>query len=135
MDSRTQGVVIKTVIFNFLTLIMAFVALYLIMRSSPDLPLFVPPGSTKPTLDNSMKSSKFVSGQEVLEIANSYSRGIRLSRLFELISERFGPHARFCVGCHIGVDFDCLMVYLESHGILSISDGVVFTSFPLARAM
>jgi len=101
----------------------------------PDLPLFVPPGSTKPTLDNSMKSSKSVSGQEVLDIANSYSRGIRLSRLFELISERFGPHARFCVGCHIGVDFDCLMVYLESHGILSIYDGVVFTSFPLARAM
>ena len=82
-----------------------------------------------------MKTSEFINGQEVIDIVNSNSHGIRLSRLSDLIGERFGPRVRFCVGCHIGVDFDSLMVYLESHGILSIHDGVVFNSFPLARAM
>lgn len=81
-----------------------------------------------------MKSCKFVTGQEVCDIANSYSRGIRLSRLLELIEEKYGTRVRFCVGCHIGVDFDCLMVYMESHGMVSIYNKVVFTSIPLARA-
>jgi hypothetical protein len=82
-----------------------------------------------------MKNTALINGQEIVEIVSANSHGIRLSRLLELVAERFGPNTRFNVGCHIGVDFDCLMVYLESHGILSIYDGVVFTSFPLARAM
>lgn len=82
-----------------------------------------------------MNPPTLINGQEVVTIVSENSHGVRLSRLFELVAERFGPRARFCVGCHIGVDFDSLMVYLESHGILSIYDGVVFNSFPMARAI
>lgn len=82
-----------------------------------------------------MKSPSLINGQEILGILEKHSHGIRLSRLLELVSERFGSHARFHTGCQIGLDVDDLLVHLEAHGKIMISNGVVFSSFSLIRTL
>ena len=80
-----------------------------------------------------MKSQSIINGQEILGIITEHPHGIRLSGLLERVAERFGSQARFHTSCQIGLDVDELLVYLEAHDKIMISNGVVFSSFALIR--
>ena len=81
-----------------------------------------------------MKSPAIVNGQEIVGILSAHPHGIKISQLFEITTRRFGNGMRFHIGFHIGLDFDDLLTYLESHGQIAIACGMAFASFPLAIA-
>jgi hypothetical protein len=82
-----------------------------------------------------MNPPAFFNGQEVIDIVSSHSNGIRLGRLIGIAAKRFGPGAFFHMSCHIGLDLDELLVYLEAHDRLVISKGVAFAPPRLCNAM
>ncbi len=81
-----------------------------------------------------MKSPAIVNGQEIVAIVSVHPHGIGISQLFEITTRRFGNGIRFHISFHIGLDFDELLTYLESHGQIAIACGIAFASFPLAIA-
>ena len=72
-----------------------------------------------------MKAITSINGNEIVDLVSANPNGIRLSRLIEKASDKFGPFVTFHTSSHIGVDLDSLLVFLEARNKIRIVRGVV----------
>ena len=71
-----------------------------------------------------------IHGNDIVDLITAYPDGIRLSQLAETVAKRFGLLAGFNSGSRVGLDFDGLLVSLESRHKLRIVKGVVYPGGP-----
>lgn len=75
-----------------------------------------------------------VSSHEISDLVATYPDGVRLSRLAETVSQRFGKSVTFHTGSAMGMDFDGLIAFLEARNKVRVVGGVVFPgSFSVPR--
>lgn len=67
-----------------------------------------------------------IHGHEIIDLVSAHPDGIRLSKLAELVAERFGKSATFHTCSTLGMDLDALLTFLEARDKVRIITGVVF---------
>jgi probable metal-binding protein len=72
-----------------------------------------------------MRTITSINSNEIVDIVSANPKGIRLSRLIEKVSAKFGPSVTFHTSSHIGIDLDSLLVFLEARNKIQIVRGVV----------
>ena len=72
-----------------------------------------------------MSTITSINSHEIVDIVSANPKGIRLSRLIEKVSAKFGPSVTFHTSSHIGIDLDSLLVFLEARNKIQIVRGVV----------
>ena len=72
-----------------------------------------------------MNQPNLISGQKIVDIVKDHPRGIKLSYLFAIATRRFGANVSFHTSCLIGLEFEEILIYLEAHERIVITDEVV----------
>ena len=73
-----------------------------------------------------MTETTSIHGHEIVELISRRPDGIRLSRLVEVVSDRFGQNVSFHSCTAVGMDLDGLLHFLEAHGKVRVQTGVVY---------
>jgi probable metal-binding protein len=75
-----------------------------------------------------MKAPTTVHGYEIIDLVAANPKGVRLSRLAEIVAAKYGPAVTFHTSSVLGLDFDDLLVFLEAREKLRIVRGVVIAT-------
>jgi probable metal-binding protein len=67
-----------------------------------------------------------IHGHEIIDLVGANPNGIRLEKLAEIVSERFGDSVTFHTCSAMGMDLDALMAFLEARDKVRIKSGVVY---------
>ena len=67
-----------------------------------------------------------VHGHEIIDLVAANPDGIRLGKLAEIVSERFGDSVTFHTCSAMGMDLDALMAFLEARDKVRITSGVAY---------
>jgi probable metal-binding protein len=73
-----------------------------------------------------MHDATAIHGHDIIDLVAACPDGIRLSRLMEIVSERFGSSATFHTCSAAGMDLDELLHFLEARDNVRITSGVVY---------
>jgi probable metal-binding protein len=67
-----------------------------------------------------------IHGHDIIDLVATHPDGIRLSRLMEIVSERFGKSATFHTCSAAGMVLDELLHFLEARDKVRIKSGLVY---------
>ena len=70
---------------------------------------------------------------EIFDLISFHPEGVRLSRLMEIVTERYGSLVTFHTGSAMSMDLDGLLRFLEAGGKLRITSGVIHPGIASAR--
>ncbi len=65
---------------------------------------------------------------DIIDLLATYSEGIRLSQLIEVVGEKFGKSVTFHTGSSTGLDLDSMLRNLEFREKVKITSGVLYPS-------